>query len=165
MGLRPDRPWLFRWKDFLLAPGGLSGAPCTTIVLGPFGDVVAYPDGDFYLSWYPVGLRGISHALCPQWLERADPDALRHQLLAGLQAFVPGVGEIDADAGTLGGGVIFAWGRTDIDDPASGLHERYAVGPHTHGTFHTVDTGKLTTAPLFGRILAERILEIGQVAS
>jgi glycine/D-amino acid oxidase-like deaminating enzyme len=165
LGLYPDQPWLFRWKDFMLAPGGAAGAPCTTIVLGPFGDVVAYPGGDFYLSWYPVGLRGATGALRPQWTDREDPAALRRELLAGLQAFVPGVSEIDADQGTVGGGVIFAWGRTDIDDPASGLHERHAVGPRTHGNFHSVDTGKLTTAPLFARVLAERIVGIGRVAS
>jgi hypothetical protein len=77
---------------------------------------------------------------------------------------VPGVADIDPADGVLGGGMIFAWGRTDIDDPGSGLHERHAVGPHTFGNYHSVDTGKLTVAPLFARALAERILEIGRAA-
>ena len=55
------------------------------------------------------------------------------------------------------GGVIFAWGESDIDDSASGLHERYATGPLSVGRYHTVDTGKLTTAPMYARAVADRI--------
>ncbi len=58
----------------------------------------------------------------------------------------------------VGGGVIVAWGETDIDDPASGLHERHAIGPRSHGRYHSVDTGKLTMAPRFGKLAADRIL-------
>ena len=61
----------------------------------------------------------------------------------------------------LRAGIIFAWGRSDIDDPASGLHQRYAIGPRSRGRYHTVDTGKLTMAPLFGKTVADRIRRIG----
>ena len=38
---------------------------------------------------------------------------------------------------------------------------RHAIGPQSHGRYHTVDTGKLTTAPLFGKRLADTILAAG----
>jgi hypothetical protein len=41
------------------------------------------------------------------------------------------------------------------------LHHRYAIGPRTRGRYHTVDTGKLTMAPLFGKAVADRIVEMG----
>jgi hypothetical protein len=54
-------------------------------------------------------------------------------------------------------GIIFAWGDTDVHDPASRLHERHSVGPRSFGRYHSVNTGKYTLAPLFARQLAERI--------
>lgn len=164
MGLQPDRPWLFRWKDYLRVPGRGAAPPCTTIVLGPFGDIVAYPDGEYYLSWYPAGLRATTQDVAPEWPPREDAGALGRRLVDGLAALVPAVAAIDPDAGQLEGGAIFAWGTTDIDDPGSGLHQRHAVGPHTYGTYHSIDTGKLTVAPLFARTVAERVLEMGRVA-
>jgi glycine/D-amino acid oxidase-like deaminating enzyme len=164
LGLEPDRPWLFRWKDYLRVPGRATATPCTTIVLGPFGDIVAYPDGEYYLSWYPAGLRATTTAVAPEWPDRDDSGGLRRRLVDGLAALVPAVAGIDPEAGELEGGAIFAWGATDIDDPGSGLHQRHAVGPHTHGAYHSIDTGKLTVAPLFARTVAERVLEIGRVA-
>ena len=58
-------------------------------------------------------------------------------------------------------GVITAWGATDVDDPASELHERHEVGPRAHDGWITVDTGKLTTAPLFGELAADLAIEAG----
>ena len=40
-------------------------------------------------------------------------------------------------------------------------HERHAIGPSSHGHYHSVDTGKLTMAPRFARLLADRILASG----
>ena len=53
--------------------------------------------------------------------------------------------------------MVYARGSTDIDNPGSGLHERHAIGPRSFGRYHTVDTGKYTTAPLFARRLADRL--------
>ena len=50
-----------------------------------------------------------------------------------------------------------AWGKTDIYDPASELHRRFEIGVTTEGNFHSVDPGKLTMAPYFAEICAERI--------
>ena len=58
----------------------------------------------------------------------------------------------------LRGGTIFAWGKTDIHDRESELHRRYEIGIASDGTFHSIDTGKLTLAPYFAKACADRIL-------
>src|SRR5262245_45888190 len=55
------------------------------------------------------------------------------------------------------GGTIVARGETDIYDPDSLLHRRYEIGLTSTGRYHSVDPGKLTMAPYFSEILAERI--------
>ena len=56
------------------------------------------------------------------------------------------------------GGVIFAWGATDIYDPSSELHRRSEIGVHSVGNYHSIDPGKLTMAPYFADICADRII-------
>jgi len=58
---------------------------------------------------------------------------------------------------TVKGGAIVAWGKTDIYDPTSELHRRFEIGVTSEGRFHSVDPGKLTMAPYFAEICAERI--------
>ncbi|MGI8631595.1 MAG: FAD-dependent oxidoreductase [Solirubrobacterales bacterium] len=164
MGIEPPRRWMWREKHYVRVSAGHYDVPCTTIVLGPFGDVVAYPDGDLYLSWYPVGLRGVSTELAPPAWPSASAggfsDELRHGIQEGLTAIVPAVGRLPSqiDGAKIKRGLIFAWGQSDIDDPASELHERHAIGVHSFEGYHSVDTGKLTTAPLFGKVAADRVL-------
>lgn len=168
-GVAPPRPWLYRVKHYVrvASPAALT-IPSTTIVLGAFGDAVAYANGGLYLSWYPAGMRGASSALSPPaWpltLDPAKAAEVRDAICAGLTAIIPAVAALPPEAiaaSAVKAGIIFAWGQTDIDDPASVLHERHAIGPQTHGRYHTVDTGKLTMAPLFGKLLADRIRQIG----
>jgi hypothetical protein len=59
-----------------------------------------------------------------------------------------------------GGGIIFAWGDTGVDDPESMLHERFEIGVHSYGNYHTVNTGKYTMTPWMGMKTAERILGV-----
>jgi hypothetical protein len=59
------------------------------------------------------------------------------------------------------GGVIVAWGKTDIYDPASELHRRFEIGVTSQGCFHSVDPGKLTMVPYFAEICANRISPSG----
>ena len=169
-GLQPERLWLYRVKHYLRvqAPEVAPTLPSTTIVLGTFGDVVAYGDGNLYLSWYPAGMRGMSSDLSPPaWPLVLDEPAsieMREKILDGLRGIVPAVGRLTPDTVAccrVKAGIIFAWGRTDIHDPTSGLHERHAIGPRSCGRYHTVDTGKLTMAPLFGKMVADRIRQTG----
>lgn len=61
----PDEtPWLHRYKAAVnLYPENGHDIPNCTIILGPYGDVVAYPSGRVYLSWYPTGMLSSSHRI------------------------------------------------------------------------------------------------------
>jgi glycine/D-amino acid oxidase-like deaminating enzyme len=165
MGIFPERPWLFRVKHYLVSGSPEVRIPSTTIVLGPFGDILDYGDGTVYLSWYPSGMQGKSSELAiPESLRSLSPAAegrIRDGIVSGLSTIVPRVGTLSAElvrGADLRGGLIFAWGESDIDDAESGLHHRHAIGPRSFGRYHSVDTGKLTTAPLYARIVSEWIL-------
>lgn len=167
-GLRPHRPWLHRLKygvSFRL-PIGANLPPSATFVSGPFGEVVSYGDGLIYLTWYPVCLQGISSDVTPPQWPTYPPEPLRSQLLDGtltaMAQFVHslrGLNSGELEDVVVKGGVIVAWGQTDIYDPASELHRRFEIGVTSVGRFHSVDPGKLTMAPYFADACANRILE------
>jgi hypothetical protein len=165
-GLAPPPAFSFRMKYCARARlnGDAGRLPSTTIVLGPFGDVVDYGSGRAYLSWYPVGRRGWSSDLSPPaWPEALtgeDAERLAAGIGAGLAGVLPAAARVLAEhpgAVDVRGGVIYARGDTDVDDAASELHRRFEVGPSSHAGYHTVDTGKLTLAPLFALEVADRI--------
>jgi glycine/D-amino acid oxidase-like deaminating enzyme len=165
-GMLPTEPWCFRMKYFarVRLPAGEPPPPNTTIVLGPFGDVVDLGEGDLYVSWYPAGRRGWSGDVQPPpWPTEPGPverTEILAGMVAGLEGTLPRVADIlrrNDETASVRGGVIYALGETDVDDRNSVLHERRRVGPRTHGRYHTVDTGKRTLAPLFALELADRI--------
>jgi hypothetical protein len=166
MGLRPAQPWLFRCRYGVLVPlpAGLPRPPSVTIMHGTFGDTVSYDGGGYYLSWYPVCKRASSAGLLSPEFPVPPPQPLRaclieetHRMLAGI---IPALGDWDRrwlEAASVSGGVIFAHGSTDIDDPMSGLHRRHEIGIFSTGRYHSVDPGKLTMVPYFAERCAERI--------
>jgi hypothetical protein len=80
-----------------------------------------------------------------------------------LSDIVPSLRDLDANELSdvcVKGGVIVAWGQTDIDDPQSELHRRFEIGVTSSGRFHSVDPGKLTMAPYFADVCADRIVPI-----
>ena len=166
LGIVPSQPWLFRFKHFArIRSSSPHHLPSTTIVLGPYGDIVDYRNGDYYLSWYPATLTGRSSELTPPaWtadLSQCEASDMLRAILSGLAQFVPGIADVSFEEfqpDNIKGGVIFAWGKTDIDDRRSELHQRANIGPQHYGRYHSVDTGKLTTAPLFAKMTADRIL-------
>jgi hypothetical protein len=167
-GRRPNRPWLHRLKygvSFRM-PAGKRLPPSATFVSGPFGEVVSYADGLTYLTWYPVCLQAISSDVKPPEWSTYPAEPLRSQLLEGtlkaMAQFVSslrGIEPCDLQDVTVKGGAIVAWGQTDIYDPQSELHRRFEIGVTSDGRFHSVDPGKLTMAPYFAEICAQRILE------
>jgi hypothetical protein len=124
--------------------------------------VVQRADGRCYASWYPECLAATSHDLVPPttWVDARSEGTLtpehRHvaeRTVAALAHHVPALASLDVDV--VAAGVIVAWGETDIDQHDSELHHRHQVGVHDHGSGHlSVDTGKLTTAPLFAAHVA-----------
>ncbi len=169
MGIPPAGDLLHRLKYRVIAqlPERLRDAPSVTMVLGRYGDVVVRPNGTAYLSWYPSGLRGWTHDIHPpmEWEPacRAEaPEALGREIsgeiMAAIDAWYPGIAEcvpIHVDAGA-----IVAIGRSDVDDAASTLHDRSHIGVTSLGGYHSVDPGKLTTAPFFALQAADRIESI-----
>jgi hypothetical protein len=166
-GIRPPGRGSFRIKHFLRIRGPVQTLHpvSVSVVLGGFGDVVQYGTGDLFLSWYPVSRRGMSCDLVPPpWplpLQEPEASEARVGIHQGLGAIMPWLHGLPADAvagAEVQGGIIYALGATDVDDPGSQLHERSRVGPQSFGRYHTVDTGKYTLAPFFARVTAERIL-------
>ena len=97
-GVHPGRKWIYRFKHgirFRLAE--TATLPSVTIVLGPFGDLVAYGGGLYYLSWYPACMTAHSDALVPPaW--RAQPDEpcrarIVTELFAAMGAIIPQLAE------------------------------------------------------------------------
>lgn len=162
-GLRPARRWLYRLKYGVRVQTPIA-LNSTTVVLGPFGDTVAYADGARYFSWYPAGMRAMSSDVMPPSRPVPSEDEQRMivtQSIEALSRIVPALGALSADdlaSAKLLGGIIFAWGQSDIDDPASELHRRCDIGVTSQGGYHSVDPGKLTTAPYFARVCADRIV-------
>jgi glycine/D-amino acid oxidase-like deaminating enzyme len=166
MGIPRSRPVFHRLKyavfGHLATPLDLPTP--TTFVLGPFGDVVCWSDGRVYLSWYPVCLAGVSTVLEPpeHWRPATDdspPTAkdleIASATVAALSARMPALRGMRIDG--VKAGVVVAWGESDIDQRDSELHRRYDIGVHDHDGYLSVDTGKLTTAPLFAEHVVARL--------
>jgi glycine/D-amino acid oxidase-like deaminating enzyme len=163
--LRPSRPWMHRFKyGIRFRRTDTRPLPTVAIIHGPFGDLVSYPHGATYASWYPACLEGMSHDVSPPDWPRTPPDFRREKLVAetlyALAEIILPLRDYDPNDlvdCTVRGGVIVAWGQTDIDDPASGLHRRSEIGVTSTGHYHSVDPGKLTMAPYFADVCADRI--------
>jgi glycine/D-amino acid oxidase-like deaminating enzyme len=170
MGLDPLPGWVHRLKYRIIAklPSRLRAAPSATMVLGPYGDVVVRSSGLAYLSWYPAAMRGWSHATTPpaEWADACGDemnaslaaeigDSVRHVI----DLWYPGIA--DAQPTIVNACVILAYGMTDVDDAASGLHDRTRIGVTGGGAYLSVDPGKLTTAPLFAIEAVDRAIGHG----
>jgi hypothetical protein len=99
----------------------------------------------------------------PAWPAYPD-EPLRSRIVAGtlaaLAEIVPTLRALapeDLADVIVKGGVIVAWGKTDIDDPESELHCRFEIGVNSVGRYHSIDPGKLTMAPYFADVCADRI--------
>lgn len=152
-GIEPAGVWSNRYRQSLfLRTREPVHTPCAIIATGPFGDIKNYNGRDFYLSWYPDGLRIDSAAIEPpaaSTLSMPDPAALTLNILDHLQALLPWVGDIRSriDSARIEGGWVFAAGRGQLSDPASSLHRRSEYGVVRLGNYLSIDTGKYSTAP------------------
>lgn len=126
-------------------------ARALTIMLGPYGDFVRFAGGRTYASWYPTGLLGFHRGAAPpaSWQAELDEEALAASMIEGLRRYEPDAASIsDLEVAAR---VVVAHGATDIDDPASGLHERSDAGIDVRNGWVTVRSPKLTTAPMMAR--------------
>ena len=166
LGIPPPENLLHRLKYRVIArlPAELRGAPSVSMVLGRYGDIVVRRDGTAFLSWYPAGLRGWSQTVEPpaDWqpacrgeVPAAQARDIAAEILAGIDTWFPGVAR--SEPVLVDAGVIVARGRSDVDDAASALHDRSRIGVASRGGYHSVDPGKLTTAPWFALEVANRV--------
>ncbi|MFC9919787.1 NAD(P)/FAD-dependent oxidoreductase [Agromyces binzhouensis] len=162
-GVDPDPPWTHRYRLCVFARTRTPHrVPSALVAVGPFGDVKNYTDRDFYLSWYPAGLLAQGGALelpQPELPTGDEATAFVERVRSALGVLVPGIDEVldDAEETVVHGGFVFAQGQGALDDPRSGLHRRDRYGVRRRGSYHSVDTGKYSTAPWSARILAEEI--------
>jgi len=166
LGIRPSQKWIFRHKFGNRVTAALqpTDLPSVTMVLGPFGDIVNFISGGYYLSWYPFGMVDTTSELQPppSWSEldeatRLDVFARSLEkwttLCPKLRAIKFHRDQVDPSSG-----VIFAWGDTDIDDPQSKLHMRDEIGIQSTEGYHSVNSGKYTMVPYFALGAAQRVL-------
>lgn len=173
LGIPPPEHLLHRLKFRVIGriPLELRAAPSVSMVLGRYGDVVIRSDGTAYLSWYPAGLRGWSadleppedwNAPCRGEVSPSQALEIASEIQTGIADWCPAMAHfkpVQVDAGA-----IVAVGQSDVDDVGSGLHDRSRIGVTSHGRYHSIDPGKLTTAPLFAIEAADRI-EASQLAA
>lgn len=172
MGLESPPGWLYRLKYRVIVrlPEPLRAAPSATMVIGRFGDVVIRPDGTAYLSWYPAALRGWTHdrkppaswdAACRGIVDDEQARDISTAVIQAIDAWFPGIGQ--SEPILVDAGVIIAHGASDVDDPSSGLHDRTMIGVTSQDGYHSVNPGKLTTAPMFAMSAADRVARWHQV--
>ncbi|NNE40320.1 MAG: FAD-binding oxidoreductase [Marinicaulis sp.] len=166
LGIEPTPGLLHRLKYRTIAklPEQMLGTPSVTIVLGAYGDIVIRNDGLAYLSWYPSGCQGWTHDIAPpgEWnlpcRGKPDPEMalkIHTEALAMLSDWRFDLAE--AEPLYVDAGAIVAYGKSDVDDPKSRLHDRTRIGVFGGGDYFSVDPGKLTTGPLFAMAAADQI--------
>jgi hypothetical protein len=162
LGIEQSRKWMYRLKNRILgkAPSSIARLNSFTCVLGAFGDIVNYTDQLTYLSWYPACMSGWSSELttpdawenaCNGQIKLEDNRAWVNKALKELDHLFPGM--IDFEVLQIDGGIIFTWGKTDIIDMQSELHNRYEIGVQQYDDYFSIDTVKFTSAPLFAHNL------------
>lgn len=168
LGIMPPQPWIHRLKfgNRVRIPLAADDLPSLTVVLGAFGDLVNFGANGFYLSWYPIGMVATSFDTAPPADWNDIPDERRRDVfersLAHWRKLCPKLSEIafPLESVDATSGAIFAWGQTDVDDPASKLHDRYQIGVHSIDGYHSVNTGKYTLVPYLGLTAANRVMGI-----
>ncbi len=134
----------YRVKHQVIVRGGdASGLRPLTLVQGPYGDLVPWPGGDVYISWYPVARTHFGRVPA----DDLSPDpGVASATLQQMIRLVPGLAGFSVfDHGPCH---IVAAGTSDIEDPSSGLHSRSGAGVVGSEGWWSPDSSKLTTAPL-----------------
>lgn len=169
LGIIPRRNNITRFKSTITlydTADQLSIIPSTTFVVGAYGDIVNYKNGQYYFSWYPQcklaeTVEDDLDQMKSQFLN-INKNELIKESLKELSRYIPEIRLFEdiLSKGKVGGGFICGWGKTDITDYDSGLHARNEIGVEEHGQWLSINTGKYCTAPLFGMEASNKILEL-----
>jgi glycine/D-amino acid oxidase-like deaminating enzyme len=165
LGIFPPAPWSHRYRlSVFLRTREPVAVPSSVIATGPFGDVKQYTDQDFYLSWYPAGLRAEGTAIAPPSVPKVEDESEREivrEVFRKLGAIIPAVRMLEEKTETLrlAGGWVYACGQGSLADPGSKLHRRDQVNIHRSGSYISVDTGKYSIAPWLAEQIAIAVCE------
>jgi hypothetical protein len=149
-----DEPVSIRYRRALFGRGltRLAALTPSTRILGRFGDVTPFANGDACLTWYPAGLIALSDDGTAPVVPSADE--LEAGKAAVLKGHVDGLG-LDPwylespDKWEVRGGYVVAYGFGDIDRLDTPLHTRdRADARELQPGYISVDTGKLCLGPL-----------------
>jgi glycine/D-amino acid oxidase-like deaminating enzyme len=129
-----------------------------TMVQGPYGDLVPLKNGNLYLSWYPECRTHFD--TIPPAQEVSDPVMLSGIADRTVNTMAELFPELrNARVVSCTPCTIVANGLRDVNEPRSGLHRRDDSGPRGQDGWWSVDTGKLTLAPLHADTTANLVLE------
>lgn len=170
LGISPPHNAMHRFKCGLHTQNDqlARNTPNVTFIIGEYGDSVSYNDR-VYLSWYPSGLLSQEISLAPRRAKIPISDTKAAQIveesITALSRLMPSYGQALAQNDTawgVEGGYISAWGNSGISDRQSGLHSRANIGVLSVDGYHSINTGKFVTAPMYGaeaanRVIAERV--------
>ncbi|MGF1656905.1 MAG: FAD-dependent oxidoreductase [Verrucomicrobiales bacterium] len=162
-GVPPEPGWSHRYRLSLFVRTNQSvQGPSAVLATGPFGDIKNYNGRDFYLSWYPAGLKIEAHTIEPPAtpvLSRDEQQQLARSVFQQLEAYLPWSRRIAsaADVVTVGGGWVFAQGHGSLADRHATIHQRDRFGIRQKGAYISVDTGKYSMAPFLAREVMNRI--------
>jgi len=163
VGLSPVGKWTHRYRlSLFVHTRGVVEIPSVVIATGPFGDLKNYDGRNFYLSWYPAGLRCEGTNVLPPARPELGDDARERVICTifdELEKAVPAVSGVrnQADRIILAGGWVFAVGQGSLSDPGTTLHHRRDFGIRRLGSYVSVDTGKYSTAPWLARQIADSV--------
>jgi hypothetical protein len=151
----PIATWTYRVKhQVVVRPKVHDEVAAVTMVQGAFGDVVPRRSGRVCLSWYPTCRT--QRQSTPLVRIAPDADELVRTTLSAMGALFPALE--GAEPLELRGGTIMAPGLGDIDEPGSGLHTRTNAAVHEHDGWWSIDTSKLTLAPLLAHEASKQIV-------
>ncbi len=168
VGVDLPHGWLHRLKYRAIASTlpEHKDLPSATIVLGAYGDVVVRKDSA-YLSWYPSGMRGWTHDLRPPetWnrvcagnVIDKESQAVGADIFSKTIEWYPKLNSSKIER--VDAGAIFAYGESDVNDISSMLHNRNKTGVFRKGNYLSIDTGKLTTAPMYAVDAVNQVLRV-----
>lgn len=135
---------------------------CAVVCTGPFGDIKTYPDGKFYLSWYPDGLVAEGVGAAPPAVilpGREEKAAMADRKVAAMGALLSPVNQLAGVQGAarVEGGWVLALGSGSLADPKASIHRRERFGVAQRGGYISVNTGKYSMAPLLAKSIADTL--------
>lgn len=152
----PAQKLNYRVKHQILVKPHSTGLRATTLVQGPYGDLVPWPDGTVYLSWYPVGRTYFAETPPDHFPDKEERNRIAEKTVETMSGIFPELR--GAEILSCSSGIIVGRGDADVEQKGSQLHRRDQIGVRSRGRWMSVNPGKLTTAPWFAEQAVQQIV-------